>query len=195
MKRSTQILTVLLIGMLSAIPCAFSASNPRVNIETSKGNIVVELFPDKAPKTVDNFLAYVQGAFYDGLIFHRVIKGFMIQSGGYDADGKPRKTLKPIPNESTNGLLNKKWTIAMARTANPDSATSQFFINTGNNKSLDPHGGKKGYTVFGKVVEGLNVVKSIEKVEVGPDMYLGKHRPDDDVFIIKARLIKSQPKK
>ena len=179
-----------MVSLIVANTGLVAAENPQVKIETSKGDIIVELYPDKAPRTVDNFLAYVQGAYYDGLIFHRVIKDFMIQSGGYDAEGKSRKTLKPIPNESNNGLLNKKWTLAMARSADPDSATSQFYINTGNNKSLNPHGSKKGYTVFGKVLKGINVVKAIQKVEVGPDMYLGKHRPDDDILIIKARVIK-----
>jgi len=170
----------------------FANENPKVIIETSKGNIEVELFQDKAPENVRNFLQYVNGGYYDGLIFHRVIKGFMIQTGGYDAQGKARATLPPVRNESANGLSNKKWTLAMARSADPDSATSQFYINTGNNRNLDYRRGKKGYSVFGRVINGINVVKAIEKVEVGPDLYLGKNRPDEDVVVLKVRLVKSQ---
>lgn len=190
MKKLQNLLQISLI-LINLLPVAvFATEKPRVKIETSMGNIILELDPDKAPKTVKNFLQYVNGAYYDGLIFHRVIKGFMIQTGGYDADGKSRPALKPVINESQHGLKNKKWTVAMARSDDADSATTQFYINTRNNKNLDATYLKKGYTVFGRVVEGINVVKAIEKVEVSPDLYLGKHRPIDDVFIIKARVIK-----
>ncbi len=167
-----------------------AVENPRVKIQTNHGDIILELFIEDAPVTVDNFLRYVNGAFYDGLIFHRVIRGFVIQSGGYDAEGVEKKTLPSIINESSQRFNNKKWTVAMAREEEPDTATSQFFINTKNNKSLNAKKGKDGYTVFGRVIKGINTVKAIEKVDVGPDMYLGKHRPVDDVIIIRARVIR-----
>ncbi len=189
MKKLQHLIAFTLIFIFILPIAVLAAEKPRVKIETSMGNIILELDPEKAPANVKNFLQYVNGAYYDGLIFHRVIKGFMIQTGGYDADGKSRPALKPVINESLHGLKNKKWTVAMARSDDADSATTQFYINTRNNKNLDATRKKKGYTVFGRVVEGINVVKAIEKVEVGPDLYLGKHRPVDDVFVVKARVI------
>ncbi len=140
---------------------------PRVRIVTSKGTIVVELNREKAPITVRNFLKYVDAKFYNGLIFHRVIKDFMIQGGGYDADLKLKEEglLPPIRLEANNGLKHERGTIAMARTGDPDSATSQFFINLKENKFLNADLGRDGYTVFGKVVEGMDVVDAIAKVE------------------------------
>ena len=139
---------------------------PRVNLETSHGAIVLELYPDKAPKTVENFLAYVKSGFFDGTIFHRVIPGFMIQGGGLTANMAKKQTRKPIPNEADNGLANSRGTIAMARTGDPHSATAQFFINTADNGFLN-HRGKTpqgwGYCVFGRVKEGMAVVDAIEK--------------------------------
>ncbi|GAB6905615.1 peptidyl-prolyl cis-trans isomerase A (rotamase A) [Desulfosarcina cetonica] len=141
---------------------------PRVQLSTSMGDIVVELNPAAAPKTVDNFLAYVNAGFYNGTIFHRVIAGFMVQGGGYDEKMQRRKpTRPPIVNEADNGLSNRIGSIAMARTADPHSANAQFFINVKDNDFLD-HRGKTqqgwGYCVFGKVVSGMNVVKAIENV-------------------------------
>jgi peptidyl-prolyl cis-trans isomerase B (cyclophilin B) len=140
---------------------------PRVKLVTSQGDIVVELESTAAPKTVDNFLAYVKDGYYDGTIFHRVIAGFMIQGGGFDADMRRKATRPPIPNEADNKLPNRTGTIAMARTADPHSASAQFFINVKDNGFLD-HRGKTakgwGYCVFGKVVAGMNVVRTIEKV-------------------------------
>ncbi|MDY7031626.1 MAG: peptidylprolyl isomerase [Thermodesulfobacteriota bacterium] len=140
-------------------------SNPRVHLETSLGNIVLELDPQAAPKTVENFLRYVRDGFYNGTVFHRVIKGFMIQGGGLTADMQRKPTHEPISNEADNGLKNNRGTVAMARTNRPHSATSQFFINTVDNGFLD-HKNKSprgwGYCVFGKVVEGMEVVDSIE---------------------------------
>ncbi len=137
----------------------------RVKLETSMGNIVVELNEKAAPVTVKNFLRYVEEGFFDGTIFHRVIKGFMIQGGGFTADMKQKKTHAPIVNEAGNGLKNNRGTIAMARTQDPHSATSQFFINHKDNHNLNyagPH--KPGYAVFGKVVEGMDVVDKIAAV-------------------------------
>jgi len=142
------------------------SSNPVVVIQTSAGDITVELFRDKAPKTVESFLSYVQSGFYKGTIFHRVIKGFMIQGGGLTATMDRKQTKAPIQNEAGNGLKNERGTIAMARTSEVNSATSQFFINTANNVSLNHTGEnpeKFGYAVFGKVIDGLNVVDKIEQ--------------------------------
>jgi peptidyl-prolyl cis-trans isomerase B (cyclophilin B) len=144
--------------------------NLRVLMETSMGNIKIELFKEKAPITVRNFLSYVKEGFYDGLIFHRVISTFMIQGGGMDANMLPKKTKFAIKNEATNGISNKCGTLAMARTNVVDSATSQFFINVTDNTSLD-HRGKSpdqfGYAVFGQVVEGMDVVNAIKVVKTG----------------------------
>lgn len=141
-------------------------------IETSKGNIGITLDSEKAPITVKNFLSYVDEKFYDGTIFHRVIKGFMIQGGGFTPDMKQKPTKGSIKNESANGLANKRGTISMARTNVPDSATSQFFINTVNNGFLDKAqaGDGVGYCVFGTVTSGLEVLDSIETVKTGNKM-------------------------
>lgn len=143
---------------------------PRVNLETSQGAIVLELYPAKAPKTVENFLTYVRAGFYDQTVFHRIIYGFMIQGGGLTADMKKKSTEKPIPNEADNGLGNARGTIAMARTGDPHSATAQFFINTRDNAALN-HRGKTpqgwGYCVFGRVVSGMETVDAIEAVTTG----------------------------
>lgn len=143
-------------------------ANPQVTVKTSLGNIVVELYPAKAPKTVQNFLKYVDDGFYNGTVFHRVIGNFMIQGGGMDKDLNRKETRDPIALESQNGLTNDLGTIAMARTSVPDSATSQFFINTADNASLNyPLPDGHGYTVFGKVVEGMDTVKKIAGVRTG----------------------------
>jgi peptidyl-prolyl cis-trans isomerase A (cyclophilin A) len=143
-------------------------SAPRVKLATSMGDIVVQLDPAKAPKTVANFLQYVQDKHYDGTIFHRVIDGFMIQGGGMTADLKEKRTRAPIPLEADNGLKNDKYTIAMARTSDPDSATSQFFINVKDNASLNaPSPDGHGYAVFGKVVSGTEVVDKIRAARTG----------------------------
>ncbi len=146
---------------LSSAIVVGQAANPVVIIETSMGSISVELFQDKAPKSVENFLAYVKSGFYSGTVFHRVIKGFMIQGGGLTADMNVKPTRPPIPNESSNGLQNTRGTLAMARKPDPNSATSQFFINTVDNTRLG------GYAVFGKVVAGMDVVSKIESVTTG----------------------------
>ncbi|MCA8336896.1 peptidylprolyl isomerase [Burkholderia multivorans] len=142
-----------------------ATAHPVVQLKTSQGDIRVELYPEKAPKTVANFLDYVKAGQYNGTIFHRVIKGFMIQGGGYKANFDEKPTRAPIPLESRNGLKNLTGTIAMARTSDPNSATAQFFINTVDNSGLDyPNPDGNGYAVFGKVVSGLDVVKKIEAV-------------------------------
>jgi cyclophilin family peptidyl-prolyl cis-trans isomerase len=155
--------------MLSLIAAlAMSAANPQVVFETNQGNFTVELFADKAPITTKNILDYVDAGFYDGLVFHRVIKGFMIQGGGFDEKLSQKTPKGMIKNEAKNGLKNTKGTLAMARTSDPDSATSQFFVNTVDNPFLDhtsddPRG--MGYCVFGKVVAGMDVIEKIENVK------------------------------
>ncbi|MDN2662437.1 peptidylprolyl isomerase [Psychromonas sp. 14N.309.X.WAT.B.A12] len=141
------------------------AANPTVLIDTNKGQITLELYPNEAPKTVENFLTYIQKDQFKGTVFHRVIDGFMIQGGGFLTSGQRAETLAPIKNESTNGLSNKRGTIAMARTNSPHSASRQFFINQKDNSFLDAKGSQWGYAVFGKVTEGLDVVDSIAKVQ------------------------------
>ncbi len=143
------------------------ADQPHVALETSLGKIVLELDAKRAPKSVANFLAYVRAGFYDGTIFHRVIRGFMIQGGGFDTEMHKKPTQPPIQNEASNGLRNLRGTIAMARTGDPHSATSQFFINTVDNRPLDYRDSTPrdwGYAVFGKVIEGMDVVDAIERV-------------------------------
>ncbi|NTV10689.1 MAG: peptidyl-prolyl cis-trans isomerase [Zoogloea sp.] len=138
------------------------AANPQVEMKTSAGTIVLELYPEKAPKTVANFLEYVKSGFYDGTIFHRVIDGFMIQGGGMNARMQEKPTRAPIENEAANGLRNEPGTIAMARTGDPHSATAQFFINLVNNRMLDyPSRDGWGYAVFGRVTTGFDVVEKI----------------------------------
>ncbi len=158
------------ILLLLSVAVAFGADNPRVKLETNKGAIVIELYPDKAPESVKNFLQYVDDGFYDGTVFHRVIPGFMIQGGGFTAEIKQKPTGAPIKNEAGNGLKNERGTLAMARTQVVDSATSQFFINSVNNDFLNhrdetPRG--FGYAVFGKVVDGMKVVDAISSVKTG----------------------------
>jgi peptidyl-prolyl cis-trans isomerase B (cyclophilin B) len=147
-----------------------ASKNPVVVLETSKGNITIEMYPDKAPQTVENFLQYVDAKQYDGVIFHRVISGFMIQGGGFTPDMKEKPTRQSIQNEADNGLKNDLGTIAMARTPNPHSASAQFFINHKNNDFLN-HTGKTpqgwGYCVFGKVIDGMDVVDAVAKVRTG----------------------------
>ncbi|MBT9560232.1 MAG: peptidylprolyl isomerase [Myxococcales bacterium] len=144
---------------------AETKGSPRVKIETSKGAIIVELYPDKAPLSVENFLKYVEAKHYDSTVFHRVIKGFMIQGGGFTADLAQKPTRAPIKLEVGKGLSNKRGMLSMARTAVQDSATAQFFINHVDNANLDSYGG--GYAVFGKVVEGMEIVDAIAGVATG----------------------------
>jgi len=159
---------LLALAALAVLVPAGMAANPVVEMKTSKGTIKIELFEDKAPGTVKNFLKYVDDKHYDGTIFHRVIAKFMIQGGGFDKDMKQKETRDPIKNESTNGLSNTRGTIAMARTKVADSATSQFFINVVDNKFLDKKEAEDGvgYCVFGKVISGMDVVDKIKAVKV-----------------------------
>ena len=162
-----------LISIMIVLTVAFAAiagDNSRVEMDTTKGKIILELAAGKAPKTVKNFLTYVDAGYYNGTIFHRVIPNFMIQGGGFTVDMKRKQARAPIDNEADNGLRNERGTIAMARTSNPHSATAQFFINTKNNDFLN-HKGKSpqgwGYAVFGRVAEGMDVVAAISGVKTG----------------------------
>ena len=162
-----------------------------VKLETNFGTITLELDSEKAPETVQNFLYYVSSGFYDNTLFHRVIDDFMIQGGGFEPGMKQKKTQSPIQNEAANGLKNETYTIAMARTADVHSATAQFFINVTNNgflnyKSASPQG--YGYCVFGKVIEGQDVVDKIKKVKTG-DFAGHQNVPLEDVVILKAEII------
>ncbi|MCU0576140.1 MAG: peptidylprolyl isomerase [Desulfobacterota bacterium] len=172
----------------------YAGENPKVILETSMGSITLELYPGKAPATVKNFLAYVDEKFYDTTVFHRVIRGFMIQGGGMTADMKEKPTHAPIKNEADNGLKNDRGTISMARTPDPDSATAQFFINAKDNsflnfraKTMDGY----GYCVFGKVTKGMDVVDAIEAVATGSK---GFHQdvPVKPVVILKAYRLKEK---
>jgi len=163
--------------------CLLDAQAQVVHLQTTEGDIRLELDAEKAPKSVANFIQYVKSGHYNGTIFHRVIEGFMIQSGGYDIKLNQRPTKPPIPLESQNGLSNLRGSIAMARTSDPNSATSQFFINVADNPGLDSLGG--GYAVFGRVIEGMDVVDKIRVVETG-SKGLHQNLPVNPILINKA---------
>ena len=191
-----KIKTIVILGALVALVTAGAgmavAANPKVEMETSKGKMVIELFPDKAPETVKNFLNYVETKYYDGTIFHRVIPKFMIQGGGFTSDMKQKSAGAPIKNEADNGLKNDRGTIAMARTGDPHSATAQFFINSVNNDFLN-HKSKTqqgwGYVVFGKVISGMDVIDAISAVKT---VTRGRFRdvPAETIEIRSARVLK-----
>ncbi|MDR0587628.1 MAG: peptidylprolyl isomerase [Burkholderiales bacterium] len=190
MKNLLCALFLLCVGVTSV----FAAENPRVTLETSKGPIKIELLPNAAPHTVENFLTYVKDGFYNGTQFHRVIDQFMIQGGGMDKLMQEKPTRASIKNEGAQnlkaGLKNTLYTVSMARRPDPDSATAQFFINVADNHFLDyPANG--GYTVFGKVIEGQDVVQSIAKVKTG-DRFGHQNVPLEPVMIIKASLDQPQ---
>ncbi|WP_184142929.1 peptidylprolyl isomerase [Castellaniella defragrans] len=167
------------------------STHPHVRMHTSKGDLLIELDAEKAPKTVENFLRYVKEGFYDGTVFHRVINNFMIQGGGFEPGMKQKQTHAPVENEANNGLKNDRYTLAMARTADPHSATAQFFINVADNDFLNftaPTSNGWGYAVFGRVIEGTEVVDEIKKVKTGSK---GFHQdvPAEDVVIESATLV------
>jgi peptidyl-prolyl cis-trans isomerase A (cyclophilin A) len=185
-------LALLLVTTCAVGAMAQTATAPKVKFQTSLGNFTLELYPDKAPKTVENFLQYVRDKQYNGTIFHRVIPGFMIQGGGFDATMKEKPTRPAIPNEANNGLKNERGSIAMARTSVPDSATAQFFINTVDNGFLNysaptPQGW--GYAVFGKVISGM---ETIDKIRAVPTANAGMFQnvPQTPVIINSATLEK-----
>lgn len=172
MNLSRRTLLATLLPLLASAALTLSlgarADTPHVTLKTNMGSIVLELYPDKAPKSVANFLQYVKNGQYNGTIFHRVIEGFMIQGGGFDQDMHEKPTGAPIENEAKNGLKNSTYSLAMARTQAPHSATAQFFINTANNTALDyPSRDGWGYAVFGKVIDGKAIIDQIKQVKTG----------------------------
>jgi cyclophilin family peptidyl-prolyl cis-trans isomerase len=177
-------------ALFAALPA--QAADPRVKFITSEGEFVIELYASKAPRTVENFLQYVKDKHYDGTIFHRVIKDFMVQGGGYDKDYKEKSTRAPIAHEGresvAKGLKNVTGTVAMARTGDPHSATAQFFINVVDNDFLNPTAQNWGYTVFGKVVSGMDTVQKIRNTPTGPGGPFPTDAPQKQVLIESARL-------
>jgi len=198
MKLSKLWTSLLAISTAAVAPGALGA-DPQVDIKTNFGTMRVTLYPEKAPKTVENFLQYVKDGHYDGTVFHRVIDGFMIQGGGFDGQFHQKATRAPIPNEARGGvqggLKNTVGTIAMARTANPDSATAQFFINVADNAFLnwgDARGDGNGYAVFGKVASGMDVVSKIAQTPTGPGGPFPSDVPQARVIIESISVVGAQ---
>ncbi|WP_312567720.1 peptidylprolyl isomerase [Comamonas sp.] len=195
MTLSRRTLSLALAGLALASASTWAsaqstAGNPRVKFATTQGEFVVELDPAKAPKTVENFLQYVNDKHYEGTVFHRVIDGFMIQGGGFTADMQQKPTRAAIPLEAKNGLKNDRYTIAMARTGNPNSATSQFYINVANNDMLNaPNPDGHGYAVFGKVVQGQAIIDKIRAVPTG-NRGMHQNVPVSAVTITSATVLK-----
>ena len=200
MKRTARL--ALGISLAAFAACAFAAAppapvplnsppaKPEVKFVTTEGDFIVQLDPRRAPLTVKNFLQYVRSGFYNGTIFHRVVPGFVVQGGGFTDTYKEKKTRKPIPNESGNGLSNVRGTIAMARETAPHSATSQFYINLADNTKLDPQPNRWGYAVFGKVISGMKTIDKIASVPTGPAGPFKHEAPQIPVVIQKAILLK-----
>jgi len=187
---------LFLLTTAAVVPSGALAADPQVDLRTSAGTIRIELYPAKAPKTVENFLQYVKDGHYNGTVFHRVIDGFMVQGGGFDSSFKQKPTRKPIANEAkaavSAGLKNDVGTLAMARTSDPDSATAQFFINVNDNAFLnsgDPKGDGVGYAVFGKVVSGMDVVTKIAKTPTGSGGPFPRDVPRPAVVIEQASVV------
>ncbi len=181
--------TILWLSLASSI-CLAEA--PRVVLSTTQGDMIIELADDRAPVTVENFLKYVEEGFYDGTIFHRVIEGFMIQGGGFDEKYKRKSTRSAIANEASNGLRNQRYTISMARTNSPHSATSQFFINAEDNINLDHQGPTPrgwGYAVFGRVIDGQDIVDKISQVSTGPGGPFSRDAPREKIIINEIAII------
>lgn len=183
-------MTMLLASLFLTLPVL---AEEYVRLHTTDGDIYIDLHEEKAPVSARNFRQYVEDGFYDGTVFHRVIPGFMAQGGGYDIDFKQQETREPIRNESDNGLSNKRGTIAMARTNEPDSATSQFFINLVDNERLDATSYRPGYAVFGEVVRGMDVVDSIAEIPTGPAGPFGQNVPMRPVIIESATIVEELP--
>ena len=182
---------LFLLSTAAVVPAGALAADPQVDLRTSAGTIRIELYPAKAPKTVANFLQYAKDGHFNGTIFHRVIDGFMIQGGGMGPGMKEKPMRKPVANEAGNGLKNKRYTVAMARTSDPHSATAQFFINVADNDFLDHKGPSPqgwGYAVFGKVVSGLDVVMKIAKSPTGPGA-TGNDVPREQIVIEQASIV------
>src|SRR5512133_2497748 len=192
----TRRVAALALPLVLAAAAGIAAADepPKVKFETTEGDFVVEVYPDKAPKTVENFLQYVKDKHYDGTIFHRVINNFMIQGGGFDASFRQKPTRAPVVHEGRQayekGLRNVTGTLVMARTNDPQSATAQFFINVKDNAFLDPSPQGFGYTVFGKVVSGMDVVNTIKATPTGAGGPFGSDVPQTPILINSATLVK-----
>jgi peptidyl-prolyl cis-trans isomerase A (cyclophilin A)/peptidyl-prolyl cis-trans isomerase B (cyclophilin B) len=185
---------IFILG-IAVVPGGALAADPQVDVRTSLGTIRLELYPAKAPKTVENFLQYVKDGHYNGTVFHRVISGFMIQGGGYESGSyREKKTRPPVPNEAKNGLKNDLGTIAMARTSDPHSASAQFFINVSNNGFLNAERAQDGwgYAVFGKVVDGMDTVMKIAKAPTGPGGPFRSDVPKQAVVIESMTVVGAQ---
>jgi peptidyl-prolyl cis-trans isomerase A (cyclophilin A) len=170
MRQLHALLFIAIITSSSLLSSTALAANPILTFETNRGNFIVELYPEKAPKTVANFIRYVNAGFYKDTIFHRVISGFMIQGGGFTTAMVEKETQAPVENEANNGMVNDVGAMAMARTSDPNSATAQFFINLGNNQTLNYQGDDAqliGYCVFGRVLKGMDVVRDIGVTPTG----------------------------
>jgi len=183
---------LVMFGMLFSLS-SLATANPQIEFRTSMGSFVVELYPDKAPQTVANFMQYVNTSFYDGTIFHRVVDQYLIQGGGLTVDMEHKKTFDPIPNEADNGLKNERGTLAMSHKFDPNSATSQFFINLSNNKILDyyqPDAAHMGFCVFGRVIKGMDVVEKISRI---PTKAHGRVQdvPEQPIVIEKAAALET----
>ncbi len=188
-------MVIVSAAIFSIATGAQSQEAPKVKFATTAGDFVVEVYPDKAPKTVENFLQYVTDKHYDGTIFHRVIENFMVQGGGFDASYAQKKTRTPVQHEGREALAkggpkNVVGTLAMARTNDPNSATAQFFINVKDNAFLDPNAQQPGYTVFGKVVGGMEVVQKIKSTPTGPGGPFPSDVPKTPILINSATLVK-----
>jgi len=192
-----KLITTCAFALLLVANSNVFAANPKVRMETTKGVVIIKLHADKAPKTVENFLRYANEGKYDGTIFHRVIKAFMNQGGGFTPDFKKVDTFAPIKNEADNGLKNTIGTIAMARTGDPHSATNQFFINTADNAFLDHKDKTKGgwgYCVFGTIVDGMDVMNRISKVPTGANGPFQRDVPMEEILIQKVSVIEEAAK-
>jgi cyclophilin family peptidyl-prolyl cis-trans isomerase len=177
---------LLLAALLLAVGLtAHAQGNPRVQVETNLGKFVIELDTGRAPLTVANFLEYVRAGFYEGTVFHRVISGFVAQGGGFDEKYVEKPTRASIPNESGNGLSNRRGTVGLARTADPHSGNSQFYLNIADNSGLDPQPSRWGYAVFGRIVQGMDVVDDIGAVATGEVKQFEKDAPLKPVIIIR----------
>ena len=184
---------LFLLSAAAVVPAGALAADPQVDLKTNFGTIRLELYPAKAPKTVENFLQYVRDGHFNGTVFHRVIDNYMIQGGGFDKACKQKATRDPIPNEAKNGLKNDLGTVAMARTNAPHSASAQFFINVKNNDFLNAPGQDGwGYAVFGKVVSGLDVVTKIAKTPTGPGGPFGSDAPRQQVIVEAASIVQAK---
>ena len=193
MYLATPLLTLIRSALIALLMLSASLTHaqtaPRVRVQTTMGSFVIELDPERAPLTVASFLEYVRAGHYEGTIFHRVISNFVAQGGGYDAAYVERPTREGVPNESGNGLSNRRGTVGLARTGNPHSGTAQFYVNIGDNAMLDPQSSRWGYAVFGRVVEGMTVIDDIGNVATGEGGEFTSDVPTKPIVIEKMEVL------